>query len=268
MGSLFYCLLMFYEPIAKYYNPLTSLLTFLIPIIFVFRPKNIKELLRPFIVLNICAFFIGGVATALFFYSNANDYIGELIVFTVDNFSIKFLIFSCSFTYVSIKIARIIFLEKITQNKRVVDVKIKKDEMVAEFKALVDTGNTLREPTENGHIIIVEFDIIKKFLPDEMKLYFYEKEKSEEKLLYIIEEINNRSEKNIFNIVSFKSIGNEKGFLVCFKIDEAFIFDEKENLHKKDVFMGIADFNLSISDYQALINPEIFEEERALVWTK
>ncbi len=253
IGSLLYCFLMFYEPITKFYNPTTSLSTFVIPIVFLFKPKDIREFLRPFIVLNICAFFIGGVASAIFFYSNANRYIGELIVFTVDNFSLKLLLFSCSATYVSIKIARIIFLEKIIQSKRIVNVEIKNGEKRVCFFGLVDTGNTLKEPQTDAHIIIAEFDAIKDFLPDEIRLCFYEKRNIEDFSKYIVGFDN-----EMFSIVPFKSIGNESGSIFCFKIDEAYVHDEKDECYERNIYIGVADFQLSGGEYSALVNPEIF----------
>ncbi len=259
LGSFLYCMLMFYEPIAKYYNSFTSLITFLLPLVVVFKPKDIRTLLQTFIILNICAFFIGGVTTAFFFYTNANNYIGDLIVFTVENFSFKFLLFSCSFTYVSIKIARIIFIEKIIEKKRIMNIRASIKGKNINFNALVDTGNTLKTPSDN-HIIITEFEIIKEFLPNDVKLYFYEKEKNIEKLYSMLENLIIQEPLMCFNIVPFKSIGNENGFIMAFKADEIYIYDEKDKCIKNDVYIGIADFSLSSGEeFNALINPKIFE---------
>ncbi len=254
VGSLLYCVLMFYEPISKYYNPLTSLFTFLIPLLLVFRPKNIREFLKAFIILNVCAFFIGGLSTALLFYTNAKNYIGELLSFSVDNFSIKFLIFSCSFTYVAIKISRLIILEKINKKQHIVNVEIKDDNNKISLNALVDTGNTLKEPIENKHVIITEFEVVKELLPNDLKLIFYEKNEND---LSRITEISYDT-KNNFRLIPFKSIGNENGFLIGIKVNEVIIYSENEKYVTNDIYIAIANFKLSNTDsFSALINPEI-----------
>ncbi len=256
LGSMLYCMLMFYEPMSKYYNAFTSLFTFLIPLLIIFRPKTLREFLKTFITLNVCAFFIGGLSTALLFYTNASSYIGDLLNFTVDNFSIKFLFFSCSFSYVAIKILRLIITEKINKKQEIVSVEVNTDKNKIVFNALVDTGNTLKEPLEDKHIIITEFEIIKEMLPSELKLIFYEKkERDINEFTKLPLEIVNK-----VRMIPFKSIGNENGFLIGFRVEGVTIYTETDKYEIKDIYIGIASFKLSNTDnFNALINPEIFE---------
>ncbi len=263
LGSLFYCLLMFGFS-SKFYNPFTSLFTIVIPILIVFRPKKIKEFLICFVTLNICAFFIGGVTTAFFFYTNAKSYLGELLNFSVANFSIKLLIFSSSFTYIVIKIFRLNISKKMQKKQHIVNVVLNYKNIRKNFNALIDTGNTLREPTTNKHVLILEFSICKDFLPNELKLLFYEnKDKDISKIYEAIEKIENLDFLNSFKLIPFKSVGNENGMLIGIKADKMKIFDEEKTHLIEDFYIAIANFELTTTNnFNALINPEIFEQER------
>ncbi len=263
LGSLSYCLLMFNPFLSQYYNPVISIFTIIIPILVVFRPKKIKEFLKQFLVINICAFFIGGLTTALFFYTNAKNYLGEMLSFSVENFSIKMLIFSCSFAYIFIKIYRIVLTKKMTKKQHIIDIKIKDSNNETTFKALVDTGNTLKEPMSNKHVIVLEFDYFKDFIPNEMKLIFYEKNENDIAKIYeALEKIDDADFLNNFRIIPFKSIGNENGILIGIKIDDVEILDDTKKIYLNNVYVGIANFKLTNNDeFNALINPEIFEKE-------
>lgn len=266
IGSFLYCILMFYSPISKYYNQFTALLTFLVPIIFVFRPKDIRSFLKYFLTVNACAFFIGGLATAILFYTNAKTYLGELLSFSVSNVSIKLLIFSCCFSYIAIKIIRIKLSEKMNKRQHIVNVNLRHNSKETSFNALVDTGNTLKEPISDKHVIVLEFDIAKEFLPDSMKILFYEYKDNDIQKIYEAITILNDECINNFRVIPFKSIGNENGILIGFMADFVQITDESNELVLNDIFIAIANFKLTSSDsFNALINPQIFEQEGVLV---
>lgn len=267
IGSFLYCMLMFYAPMSKYYNQFTALLTFLIPIMFVFKPKDLKSFLKSFLVLNVCAFFVGGVATALLFYTNAKNYLGELLSFSVDNVSLKLLIFSCCLSYIVIKIVRLKLSEKMLKKQHIVNVMLKHNNKQCSFNALVDTGNTLKEPTSDKHVIVLEFDIIKEFLPNSIKSLFYEyKDKNIEKIYEAIVICDDVLFINSFRLIPFKSIGNENGLLIGFKAEFIEILDEKKKIELNDIFIAVANFKLTSSDdFNALLNPQIFEQEGILV---
>lgn len=267
LGSFLYCMLMFYSPISKYYNQFTALLTFLVPILFVFRPKNIKNFLKCFLTLNVCAFFVGGLATAMLFYTNAKNYLGELLTFSVSNVSIKLLIFSCCFSYIAIKFIRLKLSNKMMKKQHIVDVVLKHNNKECFFNALVDTGNTLKEPTSDKHVIVLEFDIIKDFLPNSIKILFYEnKDDNIEKIYEAITMVDDISFISSFRLIPFKSIGNENGLLVGFKAELVEIIDEKNKIQSDDIFIGVANFKLTTSNnFNALINPQIFEQEGVLI---
>ncbi len=261
LGSFLYCFLMFNAYLSQFYNPITSLFTIIIPQLIVFKPKKLKDFFKEFLIINICSFLIGGLTTALFFYTNAKNYLGEMLSFSVENFSIKLLLFSCSSTYIFIKIYRLVLTKKMKKQQHIIDTTIKKNSQKVTFKSLVDTGNTLKEPISNKHVIILEFDIFKNFLPNELKLLFYEKNDNDITKIYeALDKTNDVDFLYNFRLIPFKSIGNENGVLIGVKVPEVELFEENKTHKLKDIFVGIANFKLTTSeDFNALINPEIFE---------
>lgn len=263
-GSMLYCLLMFYPKLKPFYNTFTSMIVISIPILFVFSPKSIKEFLKIFAILNILAFCMGGICTALFYYSNAGNYIGELLTYSFNDFSIKLLLFSCIGAYITIKIIRFTINNKMIKKQHIVELTIYNNDKNIKINALIDTGNTLKEPITNKDAIVVEFSAIKEFLPDEIKLLFYEKNENDILKIYeTLEILEDYNFKKNFMLIPFKSVGNENGNLISIKVDKVLIYDNNKKYLIDDVYIAIINFNLTQNDdFKALINPSIFGEER------
>jgi stage II sporulation protein GA (sporulation sigma-E factor processing peptidase) len=98
------------------------------------------------------------------------------------------------------------------------------------IKSLIDTGNNLKDPINGSPVIVVENNIIKGILP---------------------ENIENR-----IRIIPFKAIGLENGILKGYRVDKIEILEKK--IVKTDVVIAICDFALSKSgEYYALMNPAL-----------
>ena len=126
------------------------------------------------------------------------------------------------------------------------------DEKGASFNALVDTGHTLREPLSGSHVIVAEFEHVKGFLPDGLKVMFYEKCESrleglsgEESPFY----------KRI-RMIPFASLGRKSGMLIGFRPDRVAV--EGVDGTPENVVIGIYNDRLCPGGrYQGLVSPEL-----------
>ena len=126
------------------------------------------------------------------------------------------------------------------------------------LNTLVDTGNTLHEPLSRSPVIIAEFNTVKDFLPDNVRLVFYEN--NENDLGKILENVTDNSFYGRIRMIPFKSIGKQNGLLIGFRPDKVEIIRDSATMTLKDVVIGIYNSTLSRDGaYQGLLSPELIQ---------
>ncbi len=116
-------------------------------------------------------------------------------------------------------------------------------------RAMIDTGNLLKDPITNSPVIIIEKSKLNNILPNEIlentgKIINGEYEFSEEYLKYASK----------FRVLPFSSLGKQNGMLLGFKVDKAEADINDEDIVRNDVIVGIYDKKLSNrNQYQSLI---------------
>ena len=133
-------------------------------------------------------------------------------------------------------------------------VKVIIDENETYIKAIIDTGNFLKEPITKAPVIVVQKDSLIGLIP--------------ESILENLEEIINGENINIGNFISkvriipFTSLGKENGILLGVKADKVLIDREDKTICVNDVIIGVYKGILSKNQkYQALIGLELLEQE-------
>ncbi|MCI8310248.1 MAG: hypothetical protein HFJ45_08880 [Clostridia bacterium] len=118
-------------------------------------------------------------------------------------------------------------------------------------------GNLLKEPISGLDVIIVEKSSLKELISEDIL-------KNLKNIIngkWLTSNCDNVYDYK-FNIIPFKSLGNENGILLGFKPDYIKIYDEEIHL-KNDVIVGIYDGKLSkVNLYTSLIGLNILKEEK------
>jgi len=257
-SSVIYCVITFADFLNFLCNPLCILIILVFSVFITFGAANVKELLRNTIFFIVTSFAVGGLATALFYFCNISDFIGNFIDIYIHNFSLKFLIFSTSFFYILLKFI-IVQYRKITIKKQVFcGAEIFFKDKKTTLNALIDTGNSLYEPISGKPVIVAEFSALKKVIPKEMSDFFTENSDSVPDKIYDYIKFGNSDIE--LRIIPFSSIGKRKGAIMGFFADKAIIHCEKDFCFEK-VIIGICNFKLSgTNDYNALLNPQMFKD--------
>lgn len=254
--SVTYCLLIFITQMQLYLNVFSSISILMIGVLIAFNPKSIKEFIKLVFLAHISAFAIGGLGMAMFYFTNISNIVGNMVGFTINNFSFKILLSTSCIFYILIKVF-ISWYKHIFVRKQVFyPMTIFFKEQEVSLTALLDTGNSLNDPINNSPVIICEFDIIKNFLPNSLKLYFYENKESEFNF------ISENPEDSLFfgrvRIIPFVSLGEQHGLLIGFRPDKVEINREGKVISLTDTIIGIYNFKLSKDGkYNGLLNPEI-----------
>ena len=174
------------------------------------------------------------------------------------NHVVYFSILFCIGFFLGIIIAFIVIIisfkmikNKISKRDLICNLIIKINEKEIRTKALIDTGNFLKDPIKNTPVIVAEYLLFKKVISDEIL-------ENIEKILggdlsKISENIKNEYISKM-KIIPFSSLGKQNGMLLGIKAQEA-IIEQNEEINKIDkVIIGL--YNKKISktgEYHALV---------------
>ena len=143
---------------------------------------------------------------------------------------------------------------KLTKKDMFCNIKININSNTVYTKAIIDTGNFLKEPITKIPVAVVEKDILKGVIPEEIL----------NNLSNIIEgkEIALGEYLSKIRLIPFMSLGKENGMLIGIKADGLAINTQDDVLFIKNIIIGIYDGNLSkTGKYKALIGLELLENK-------
>lgn len=129
------------------------------------------------------------------------------------------------------------------------NIKVCNDGKEQNVKAMIDTGNLLKDPITNSPVIIIEKNSLGNILPKEIlentqKIINGEYEFSDEYFKYASK----------FRVLPFSSLGKQNGMLLGFKVDKIETEINNEEIARSDVIVGIYDKKLSNKkQYECLI---------------
>ena len=170
---------------------------------------------------------------------------------TIVDFPILFSLIGLILGIILIKITIDNVKSKITQKNIFYDVEVFIGNKKTKIKALLDTGNMLKDPISQKPVIIATKRSLKNVIPQE-----------------ILEDIKNilggdrlgdiKLFENRIKVIPFKSLGNEHGMLIGLKSNKIIV----DNNEIKDVIIGIYEKEFSRTKrYDALIGIDLLYEE-------
>lgn len=256
--AFLYALTVFLAPLRVYLNIFAAILILMLGIMAAFQPKDVKEFFKLILLAHTAAFSLGGLSIALFYFTNISNVIGNMVGVTIRHFSFKILLASSCLFYILSKLALAWYKERVIRKQICYPITIFFENNDVSLNALLDTGNSLRDPLSNEPVIIAEFNTIKEFLSDELRLIFYEKRENDYSSL--ISHIEDSNLSGRFRMIPFISLGKQNGMLIGFKPDKVLVESEKGSALLNNVVVGIYNFKLSADGaYQGLLNPEVID---------
>lgn len=253
LASFFYLILIIFIPFKNSLSFFLITIIILLSIFISFKPKNIKDFFKLFLLVNLVSFAFGGACIGIFYYTNFSNILGGMVNFTLNNFSLKLLLICIGFSYIIIKLSLNWYKRIFFKGQSFYEITLYKNDKNIKLNALLDTGNCLKEPISKKPVLIAEFFAIEKILTEPLRKIFRNNEEDNlEKLLEFGTENNIR-------FIPFKSIGKENGLMLGIKIDALEIKSEKP-IFIKDAIVGISNLKISKDGlYNALLNPEMLK---------
>ena len=248
--SLLYTLLIAFEQLRFINVILSSVVILTIGILIAFRPNKIKTFAKILLIAYGISFTVGGVGMALFFLTD----IPHTVHFLINEPSIiswQIVLGGAAVSYVLIKLG-LKFMEYNTLKRQMLcHVQVSLGEQNIVFDALVDTGHSLKDPLSQNSVIIAEFEHVKEFLPDGLKVLFYEKKEN------VLTELLTTEENTFYKrirMIPFTSLGRANGMLIGFRPDDVKV----EGKTPQEVVIGIYNDKLCKNGrYHGLLSPEL-----------
>jgi len=126
------------------------------------------------------------------------------------------------------------------------------------LKALVDTGNSLKDPLTQKPVMIAEYGALKELLPESFKVAF---EKGPENLEEMIKGLQTDVNWGFrVRMIPFSSIGQQKGMLLGLRPDDLVIVTDDSYIKVRDVVVAVYRHRLSSKgEYRALLHPDLLD---------
>ncbi|NLW08083.1 MAG: sigma-E processing peptidase SpoIIGA [Clostridia bacterium] len=131
------------------------------------------------------------------------------------------------------------------------------------LKALVDTGNSLRDPLSQQPVIIVEYSALKSILPVEIvREYSGLKEPDLER---VVASLAGSPWATRLRLLPYHSLGESRGLLLGFRPDAVIIVTNEHMLKLKNIVVGLCREQLSPQgNYRALLHPDLLQVSMGL----
>lgn len=214
-----------------------------------------KRILRNLIFFYAVSLIFGGSSFLLLFSINPEKIVYKNNSF-VGDYPVSVIILGTIISFIFMVVFAIVL--KLRRNQiEIYELDVFYKGKFVKIKALVDSGNLLKEPISNKDVVIVEKEILKPLFSKEIF----------DDMNYILNGkwIDSKSKCDYkFSLIPYSSLGNDKGLLIGFKPDYIKVYAEEEYL-KNEVYIGIYDGKLTNNNlYTSLIGLEILNREECI----
>lgn len=219
-----------------------------------FKPKNMKEFLRQITFFYLTSFVFGGAALGVIYMVNA----GKISIqngIIIGNYTLKTIFMGIILAFIIIVVSFKFIKTKISKNDLFCNITIKINRKSVKTKAMVDTGNLLKEPITNIPVAVVEHKILYNVVPTEIL------ENIENILGGDFSNISENVKKEYMSklkVIPFSSLGRQNGMLLGLKADALEIEESDGSKIVDRIIIGIYNKKLSKKgEYGALLGIDI-----------
>lgn len=255
VGSI-YTLIVFFPSLQFMGKFLIKFSVSILMIVIAFSPEKLKQFIKQISTFYMVSFIFAGATIGIFYIINNNSY---AVRFSFKNFQelLRFLIIGIGIAIILILYILKFYQKRMNKENFLTPISIGLKDKEVNLVALIDTGNSLKEPISQKPVIIAEYSVLETILPQSIKdIYLNNGELDLNIIGKTMEEIGDDIR---LRLIPFKSIGNDSGILVGFKPDSIKIYLEDEVKKLADeTIVAIYNDKLAVDEeYSGLLHPEI-----------
>lgn len=261
IGSLvgaIYSVLMFFPNLQFGYTAAAKFMFSMAIVAVAFNIKGARLYFKTLGIFYLVTLATGGGVLALFYFTGAGAAMGAVLSNGIIymNLPWQFLTVAIGISYIGIRLVCRMMQSRLAKSNMYMWLSISLGQKKVMLSALVDTGNTLREPISDYPVIIAEYDKLKPILPKEIADIF---ENGAEINFDSLTRLSGESEiASKLRLVPFCSLGKENGMLLGFKPDFASLIENEADRDIGNVIVCIYNKELAGDrSYCALLNPEV-----------
>lgn len=247
-----YAILVYANILEIYTNIFMKVILSICMVYIAFKPKNIKGIIKELILFYLVSFALGGCAFALLYIIRPQEIFIKNGVY-IGTYPIKIAllggIVGFCITYIAFKTVK----NRINKNEIIYSVEIKIENKSIITKALLDTGNMLKDPLTKSPVILIEKKILLNLLPENLIKFMEENHGGD--MDKIIENYKRR-----IRIIPFTSVGKQNGMMYGIKADEIKIITDIDEIINEDGIVCMYNKSLSKNKkYFGLLGMEVLE---------
>lgn len=246
-----------YTGVLEIYSSLLLKIILSVIIVYIaFNPQTVKKLGKDLLLFYLTSFVFGGAAFALIYIVKPQDILMKNGLF-LGTYPLKTIMLGAIIAFTIIMSAFTIVKSKISKRDILCEIEIKLNEKIIKTKAMLDTGNMLREPISNTPVVVLEHTLLYECMPKEILNHL------EDIIGGDFKEIPDKIKENYISrlkLIPFSSLGKQNGMLIGIKPEYLKVITEEQEETSKNVIIGI--YNKSLTkkgEYRALMGIELIE---------
>ena len=253
LGAI-YSIIAYMSILEMYSSVILKIILSVIIVYIAYNPQNVKNMWKYLVIFYMTSFVFGGAAFALIYIVKPQDILMKNGLF-LGTYPLKTIILGTIVAFVVIVTSFKLVKSKISKKDMFCTIKININKVEIETKAMIDTGNLLKEPFSNTPVIVVEHTLLYDCMPKEIL-------NNLENILggdfeNISEEVKNKYISKL-KVIPFSSLGKQNGMLIGIKPEEVTVINDENENKINNVIIGI--YNKSLTkrgEYRALIGIEL-----------
>ena len=232
LGSI-YAIIVYLNILSIYTNLLAKITLSVVMVYIAFAPPNVKQLLKQILIFYLVSFIFGGCTFALIYFLKPENVEMKNGVF-VGMYPIRVGLIAGVIAFIITQIAFKINKSKLNNKNTFIEIELYNKNKMTKARALLDSGNMLKEPISQKPVIVVEKTTLSKIIPEEVLDYI-------EKIVGGDDQEKNEMQEYLSKIrmVPFMSLGKENGMLIGIRLDKIKINTEDIRLEKENIIAGI-----------------------------
>lgn len=255
IGSI-YAIIVYLDILSVYSNIFSKIILSIVMVYVAFNPKNIKLFLKELLIFYLTSFIFGGCSFALIYFLKPENVQINNGVF-VGIYPIKVTIIAGCIAFIVTLIAFTLNKSKLNTKNQYIEIEVMYKNNIVRTKALIDSGNLLKDPISNLPVIILERNEFKKLVSEEFLKFI-------DGILGGDIQNNKDLQEDLTKIrmVPFMSIGKDNGMLTGIRIDKIRIITEEGEIEKENVIVCIYNKKFTKDNkYNALVGLNLLEGE-------
>lgn len=254
LGSI-YSIMLYISEVEIYMNQITKILLSAVMVYISFAPNTIKKMSKEMIIFYLTSFCFGGAAYYLLYFIRPTQ-INNINKILTGSYPIKIAVLGGVIGFIILNVSLRIIKNRVNNKLIFYKVEIGINNQTCELNAILDTGNLLVDPITSSPVIIVEKEVIRKLI-------------SENILKVLLNVMANNNYEDIpenlrlrCRFIPFSSIGKTNGMIIGIRPDYIKIYDEEEKIIRRDGIVGISDQRLSKNGlYSGLIGVDLLVDK-------